>query len=335
MVLPITSWDDKTVKEKWGSGKGVEFQKFYILICHNDEETKRAVKDQEKVMNLSNTRTMRKRSYIACRDDAIKIEMENLDLYINNGNPDIFLKTISPNMADSWRLGRKRKAGDSSFYDFEDELAQRSSTARNDPGASKHTRYPPSENLKIRKAMRGDKAQQQPRSGSTQAPVKHDTPSLFRKDKTENNVPRIIQESIQIPVNPAKRGTMASTARKPAITYSKRKQPQRKQPGANTHAPARRAAPTSSASQTMEPPSADARRRSHGSGSTDVGVGSSEPAMARSGSSPSRSLRDAPFVSSVFLDERLLERAHHVTVTTTATSTSVSYDLLPVGRSER
>ncbi|GME65347.1 hypothetical protein NpNSSI1_00002956 [Neofusicoccum parvum] len=279
-------------------------------------------------------------------------------------------------MADSRRLGHKRKAGDSSFYDFEDELAQRSSTARNEPRASKHTQYPPSENLKIRKAMRGDKAQQQPRSGSTQAPVKHDTPSLFRKDKTKNNVPRTIQESslrktpdrvsssecllsmsstsasaspspapipqpqrrsprVQIPANPAKRGTMASTARRPAITYSKRKQPQRKQPGANTHVPARRAAPTSSASRTMEPPSVDARRRSHGSGSADAGVGSSGQAVARSGSSPSRSLRDAPFVSSVFLDERLLERAHHVTVTTTATSTSVSYDLLPAGRSER
>lgn len=57
-------------------------------------------------MNLSNSRTMRKRSYIACRDDAIKIEMENLDLYLNNGNPDIFL--TSESFGDLRNISRKR-----------------------------------------------------------------------------------------------------------------------------------------------------------------------------------------------------------------------------------
>lgn len=95
-VMPITSWDEKTVQEKWNIGQGVEFRKFYMLIRHDDPETTRAVADRETTLVVEGGKLMRKRCYVSLRDDPLVVQMENLDLYTSlNGDEEYFLELES------------------------------------------------------------------------------------------------------------------------------------------------------------------------------------------------------------------------------------------------
>lgn len=87
-VLSITSWDGKTVEEKWAKGKGVEYQKHYLLVDHKDEESQRAREEGKCVLSLQDGKVLRKRCWVSVRDDVYEYEVGDLALYTDREKKD-------------------------------------------------------------------------------------------------------------------------------------------------------------------------------------------------------------------------------------------------------
>ncbi|EKG21535.1 hypothetical protein MPH_01129 [Macrophomina phaseolina MS6] len=83
-VLLITSWEGKTVKEKWNRGNGVNLRQHYLLIEHDDEETREAKEQGMPTLALKDGKFMRKRCYICLRDDPYEYKLEDLSLYTDS-----------------------------------------------------------------------------------------------------------------------------------------------------------------------------------------------------------------------------------------------------------